>query len=655
MKEAISAISALIRRRVEKVIKTEISKLTEDRNRRYFQELSKINEEVEIIRLVNGLIDEKIDKIQGLMKVFSSFISRNEIDLPDINQFNEKARKIVDDYYLKTIQKSNITFKIMRDLTLTEETEHDERLTTKMTLNSNSSNGIVELYNKCYMFKEEYNSFLESILANKKRFSKEVYSYIKTYLSIYLLSKIGHIYNTAKFVVFDNLLILQNNKVRYSDGSELSLLELANSLRDIKQKTIGYKFKFFEMNKAENELLLRKKSKKTTQVDILKAKLIDKLLESESKSKTVGAFSPRKTDYSSKAYRTLYKGDIDVYLGKFHGYGKKISFKNIKEFSIYEGIFNNGMRFGYGWKFEQHLNETEIYFGEFSENVYRGEGEQIVLTYSNQGDFSLILRKGKFDDFFENGIEYKIVVNKNFLYVAVYEGGFVEGFYESNHSRLKESKFKIRKGKYELEFEFEEEVIYKGSFKEGEKQGKGEQTLRNIKTNEKFKYKGNFVADKMEGTGLIEFHDHPLIRNYWGNFKQNNYFIGYGRSTLKNGDIYEGFYGKNGSKDGVGMYLYYNQKTRIHDDVFFGSFYFDRKLGLGIFFNKDKSFLVGKYVDSEKDGKFQLVNYRQNNKVESSSSDTQASNISSNLSYEKVKKEIEFENNVLIENLNCEF
>ena len=190
-----------------------------------------------------------------------------------------------------------------------------------------------------------------------------------------------------------------------------------------------------------------------------------------------------------------------------------------------------------------------VYKGNFSKNLFDGEGEQYnsegKLQY--KGDFKLGQRSG-------NGIEYDIetakkiysgvwaenlregegIEFKNDGVTKIYKGAFSAGLYDGNGSLYENGKLKYQgefsSGVYEGEGTLYDidtgNVIYVGAFAGGKYEGEGK--LFDVNT-KKVVYSGNFSAGMREGEG--ESYDKLGAATYKGEFSEDDmaYFNYFGK------------------------------------------------------------------------------------------------------------------------------
>jgi hypothetical protein len=100
---------------------------------------------------------------------------------------------------------------------------------------------------------------------------------------------------------------------------------------------------------------------------------------------------------------------------------------------------------------------------------------------------------------------------------------------------------------------------------------------------EKWRYYGDLVKGKQEGTGQLSFDDGDF---HSGKFK-NGLQHGKGIYIWPNGNVYDGEY-ENGKKNGMGVWFNIRKKLRYE-----GQFKDDKYHGTGIYHQEDGTFYIG--------------------------------------------------------------
>lgn len=185
----------------------------------------------------------------------------------------------------------------------------------------------------------------------------------------------------------------------------------------------------------------------------------------------------------------------------------------------YEGLMKEGIKsFGI-----EYYSKDEFYIGEFLNNKPGGEGKYVDSITETTGDFKNGL---------ENGYAECMGKTNEFYYKGQYKDGFFNG-----------------KGNLKLL----NNETYEGNFEKDKFQGFGVYV-----DSEGNLYSGEWNQDVKEGEGTFVYSDG---RKYKGNFKNNNK-DGYGEYYWTDGDIYKGFW-KNGKRHGKGTKIKGNEKKEV--------------------------------------------------------------------------------------------
>jgi hypothetical protein len=190
--------------------------------------------------------------------------------------------------------------------------------------------------------------------------------------------------------------------------------------------------------------------------------------------------------------------------------------------SLYIGkIANNGKRNGFG---KLVLPDESQYEGNFKDNEFDGYGVYKCKSYKYEGNFLQGKKsgKGKLEDLIKN---------------SVYEGEFSED----------------KKNGYGVE-KYEDGSTYKGEFKDGVREGKGNLIIRSKKNKgNDLVYNGEFKNNQICGIGEMKISNK---KDYYGEWV-NNEMNGYGMAH--DGNLRHYGYFSNGIKEGFGASFYEDQ------------------------------------------------------------------------------------------------
>ena len=214
-------------------------------------------------------------------------------------------------------------------------------------------------------------------------------------------------------------------------------------------------------------------------------------------------------DYLIENIKYFYDGETDAIDYKIkNGFGvllqsngeKKVGTWNYNKFegwnyyidingTLYIGFFVNNKLNGKG---EKNNLDDESYEGDFMDNLEEGFGKEINNMFEYVGEFKKGTKEGK----------GKIIYKQNGDW---YEGDFSNNNFNGNgHYFWKKTGYEyignyvngVMEGKGI--FKYGDKGIYKGEFKNGKKEGKGEWTTKNNKI------VGNFENDLPHGMGYLE-------------------------------------------------------------------------------------------------------------------------------------------------------
>ena len=173
------------------------------------------------------------------------------------------------------------------------------------------------------------------------------------------------------------------------------------------------------------------------------------------------------------------------YNNKFEGWNYYIDING----NLYIGLFINNHLNGMGEKYG--LN-NESYFGNFKDGLFEGNGKETTDIYEYEGEFKKGLKDGKGKIVFKNNGDWYEGYFKNDKFNGEghyfwkkngyeYIGNYLDGIIEGNGI-----------------YKYGEKAVYKGEFKNGIKEGKGELITKNNKII------GNFENDLPHGKGYLE-------------------------------------------------------------------------------------------------------------------------------------------------------
>ncbi len=337
---------------------------------------------------------------------------------------------------------------------------------------------------------------------------------------------------------------------------------------------------------------------------------------------------------------SFYSGDIDSYNFQFMGIGKYFK----PDLYFYKATFIKGKKDGYGYMFKQEFNRSySFYFGEWENNLPNGYGIAYIYpddTSRNARKPTKILRgifkQGKFS----NGIDTTITEDTNYILIEKFHGNIENDSFKSGDKlyRICYRIIDIVKEKMEIEYFY----LYQGEFKYRSEHGKGISVKTYPKADYRYYYRGEFQHGVMNGEGTIIFEGNFFVKKYEGIFENDKWFCRYGRVYFRSGDIYEGFFDSSNCKNVLGVYIHSNRNTNENQlennenlkkilevssfsenefkalsilnttenfgDSFFGEFCNDKKNGFGKYlYNTEKVLSIGRYLEGERNGKFETV------------------------------------------------
>ena len=302
-------------------------------------------------------------------------------------------------------------------------------------------------------------------------------------------------------------------------------------------------------------------------------------------------------------FTEYYKGQFDETIYLYAGLGTLVS-QNLKK--LYNGTFRYGKKEGMGILYLlKDDNNMEYYMGEFRQNKIEGYGIRIKI---NNSDF--LFQEGLFEsELFIRG-KYKKIKHKNDIIITInYEGEMKNNKFSGSGKIIdKKYTFNEKDGNYSLD----QKIEYTGEFLNGKKNGKGKEIFNNIlDPNKNYEYEGNFVNGLKDGFGIIIYDSNNFVKKFEGFFEKDKPFQIYGIVHFKSGDVYEGFF-ENNIKEYLGLYSFYDMKSKKIIEQYFGGFLDDSKNGIGktIVQDKEVKMLLGPYKRGEKEGQFQKLIYK---------------------------------------------
>jgi hypothetical protein len=256
--------------------------------------------------------------------------------------------------------------------------------------------------------------------------------------------------------------------------------------------------------------------------------------------------------------------------------------------------------FGYNKIYKGHWTPAgnKIGYGEFLVN-----GKCLFLGFWNNDDFYYGLKIyengsyyiGEFDNFLSNGEGKFYDVNDNIIYEGCFEkdkyhgkgkliaklkSPFLCSFSKYKFHFLKNQKSSLRRFSQIFEYKENESdlldkiekyiedhklVKIKGNFEDNKIIGRGI-----LEVEDYFRYEGEFLNNKFNGYGKIEFLNEEFSsKQYIGEFK-NNFINGKGIFSWKSGNYFEGNFDLN-EKNGSGIY-------NIDKDYFLEGFWVNGKI-----------------------------------------------------------------------------
>ena len=370
----------------------------------------------------------------------------------------------------------------------------DYNTLTKYTENINLLNKICAVF-RGYALRKKYDSeILDKLISFEQ---KLIYKYNQKVIknnqnlekSINLFSDKILDYQNSWKKYYDKKPEIHNNNNYKIIGSKM--MKYNKSIKNNKYKNECY-FKVDEYNKgylkeiSSNEkieyLINNIKSFYDGETDIINCKIKNGygILLQNNGEKKVGTWNNNIFEgwnYYIDNNGTLYIGFFVN--GKLNGKGESYDLNG----TIYTGDFINNKPEGNG----KETNNIFIYEGEFKNGKKEGKGK---IFYKNNGDWY----EGRFEnDNFNGGGHY--VWNKNgYEYFGNYKNGIIDG---------------------NGIFKYGDKAIYKGEFKNGLKEGKGELITKNNKIIGEFKndlpHGKGYLEDNKGFKGYVNFNEGKII------------------------------------------------------------------------------------------------------------------------------------------------
>ena len=269
----------------------------------------------------------------------------------------------------------------------------------------------------------------------------------------------------------------------------------------------------------------------------------------------------------------VYEGFVDDE-NQPQGYGVM----NYTEGIIFEGEWNHGKTISGKMTFPDGVT----YEGGFKDDLRNGRG--IVKLADNTVYYS-----GMWKNDVEHGFGIRIIDESN--YIGHWENGQIKG-----------------KGKYIFEVAtfngmWENETsgygiisytngdFYFGHWVDYKKQGDGFMVYENSTI-----YNGDWVDDKKEGIGFLLFKNKTFTKGQW---ESDKFMEGTDMNTVtryENDDFYDGDYGENDSKEGMGFMVTHE------NEIYKGEWKQDEKYGEGIMRYLNKNIYEGEWKKNKKSG-----------------------------------------------------
>lgn len=204
--------------------------------------------------------------------------------------------------------------------------------------------------------------------------------------------------------------------------------------------------------------------------------------------------------------------------------------------SIYQGFFEPlWIKNGFGTLL---FNDGSKYVGTFAEDKIKGKGRLIY----NDGDYY----QGEFDDNKPNG---KGVLVRTTEFIVTYKGDFRDGLKDGfGEERISDGSYYegqfIKDYKSGIgKFTWPDETVYQGHFNKNEIDGFGRMIYPENKI-----YIGNWKNNKIEGKGIFLWPDGKFYLGNYHSEKKN----GFGIFLFTNGKRYEGYW-LQGKQHGLGV------------------------------------------------------------------------------------------------------
>jgi hypothetical protein len=269
----------------------------------------------------------------------------------------------------------------------------------------------------------------------------------------------------------------------------------------------------------------------------------------------------------------MYEGNVDSN-NEPHGYGV---FQYV-DGSLFEGEWNHG-KSTYG---KMTFPDGVTYEGSIKDELRNGRG--VVKLADGTVHYS-----GMWKDDVEHGFGIRIIDNSK--YSGQWKNGEIKG----------EGKYIFEVATFIGTWEnattgygsiyYTNGDFYFGQWIDYKKQGDGFMVYANSTI-----YNGDWVDDKKEGIGFLLFTNKTFTKGQW---EQDKFVEGTHMNTVtqyENGDYYDGDYGVNDSKEGIGFMVTHT------NEIYKGEWKKDEKNGEGIMRYTNKDIYEGEWKNNKKSG-----------------------------------------------------
>jgi len=269
----------------------------------------------------------------------------------------------------------------------------------------------------------------------------------------------------------------------------------------------------------------------------------------------------------------MYEGNVDSD-NEPHGYGVM----NYVDGSLFEGEWNHG-KSTYG---KMTFPDGVTYEGSIKDELRNGRG--VVKLADGTVHYS-----GMWKDDVEHGFGIRIIDETK--YSGQWENGEIKG----------EGKYIFKVATFIGTWEnattgygsiyYTNGNFYFGQWIDYKKQGDGFMVYANSTI-----YNGDWVDDKKEGIGFFLFKNKTFTKGQW---EQDKFVEGTHMNTVtqyENGDYYDGEYGENDIKEGLGFMVTHK------NEIYKGEWEKDEKNGEGIMRYPNKDLYEGEWKNNKKSG-----------------------------------------------------